>query len=203
MHDWKDMQAELEALYATGNRWTDAYSAIVDGDVLSFPDETVEKVGEWVQRAYLFAVSVGHPDLAYRINRLCEQSTMDELVVAEINELHIADFGKVEGEPDDDDDFEYIDPIDMRARFQLLVEKLLAEVRLAARLPKGADVMADFWTVDDLAEIEGVKPNRIRQRVSEFKSKHGRYPLWRKSIPGKQRGFVIDKAVYRQQMDTG
>ena len=121
--------------------------------------------------------------------------------MADLDDLHVSDFGRIDIEAESDDEEDYSDPVDMRARFQLLVEKLLAEVRLVARMPNDVDLMSGFITVEKLAEIRGVKPHRISQIVSEFKAKKGRYPAWRISIPGKQRGFKVDIAVYEQGMD--
>lgn len=55
-----------------------------------------------------------------------------------------------------------------------------------------------IWSVEELAEFENITPQRVRQRVSEYRKQYGKDPMWVRRLPGRVRGFKVHFPSYFQ-----
>lgn len=94
-----------------------------------------------------------------------------------------------------------VQPSDCWMAVLLMLRTLIEEVRqLRATDPKKPTYQMDkpFWSVEELAEFENVTPQRVRQRVSEFRKQNGKDPMWVRRLPGRVRGFKVHFPSYFQ-----
>ena len=192
--------------------------------VLWYSQETYPKVGDWLQRAYTRACRDA-PGLAADLAEVVREWTglppllaagrmgLALFLVEEDPSPALVRVRDAEGNPigwraswQDADGIDiregglYADPLDARYRFQAMLRELHAVTHLGGSALAGTPtLLPEYCTVSDLAKLEGVKPNRVQQWVSEHRTAHGgKDPAWVRRRPGQQRGFTVNVKSYYQ-----
>ena len=223
-HTWKDLHSRITDIVSQGKPQEGAISDLGEGEPVRFyPFETYEAVSKWFGDARHLTVESGQHTITKDLEEVVQQCTnkdayevMESLSLIDFDEteeiqrirrVRDDEEGQVFGWVGDGEPEEVGDPIDARFRFQSMLDAFIEISEFASKLnlSMSSEMMnKEYWTCGEVADFEGVKPESIRKRISQYRSDHnGKDPVWVRRLPGKQRGFHVAVKTYLSEMRAG